>query len=107
MVLSMKPIRVLLAAALGAVLFAAPVMAETLLIEAISEEPANAPGGLPRPTNGMSMSQVEQRFGAPKERSAPVGTPGSVHQPPITQWTYDGYSVYFENDRVITSVLHH
>jgi hypothetical protein len=102
----MKPIRMLLAAALGAAVYAAPATAETLLIEAIAEEPANVAGGLPRPTNGMRMDQVEQRFGAPKERSAPVGTPGSIHQPPITQWSYDDFTVYFENDRVITSVLH-
>ncbi|MFW5816384.1 MAG: hypothetical protein ACOCVP_05965 [Wenzhouxiangella sp.] len=52
------------------------------------------------PGNGQSMAEVERRFGPPTERAPAVG------EPPITRWTYDGYSVYFEHDRVIESVLH-
>ncbi|NDY94417.1 hypothetical protein [Wenzhouxiangella limi] len=52
------------------------------------------------PGNGLSMAEVEQRFGSPTERAPAVG------EPPITRWTYDGYSVYFEHDLVIESVLH-
>ncbi len=51
------------------------------------------------PTGGMSMEQVEQLFGQPKQRLAPVG------KPPITRWVYDGYTVYFENRRVIHTVI--
>ena len=102
----MKPIQLLPLAAFAAALSTAPATAEVLIVNAIAKEPANAPGGLPRPTRGMSMTEVEQRFGAPGERLAPVGTPGSVHQPPITRWNYAGYSVFFENDRVLTSVVH-
>ncbi|MEE4296675.1 MAG: hypothetical protein V2J20_08680 [Wenzhouxiangella sp.] len=53
------------------------------------------------PGNGLSMAEVEQRFGSPNERSAAVG------EPPITRWTYGDYSVYFEHNLVIESVLHH
>jgi hypothetical protein len=30
-----------------------------------------------------------------------------VGDPPITRWVYDRFTVYFENDRVIHSVVHH
>ncbi len=52
------------------------------------------------PGNGLSMAEVEQRFGSPNERSPAVG------EPPITRWTYNDYSVYFEHNLVIESVLH-
>jgi hypothetical protein len=52
------------------------------------------------PGNGLTMAEVEQRFGSPTERAPAVG------EPPITRWTYDDYSVYFEHELVIESVLH-
>ncbi len=52
------------------------------------------------PGNGLTMAEVERRFGSPAERAPAVG------EPPITRWTYDDYSVYFEHDLVIESVLH-
>jgi hypothetical protein len=51
-----------------------------------------------RPTRGMSMRAVEQRFGEPATRHAAVG------QPPITRWDYQGFSVFFEHDKVIHAV---
>lgn len=53
-----------------------------------------------RPRSGMSMNQVQSQFGAPGQQVASVG------EPPITRWVYDHYTVYFENDHVIHSVLH-
>lgn len=53
------------------------------------------------PANGLSQTEVEQRYGMPRERRAAVG------DPPITRWIYDDYSVYFEYNIVIESVLHH
>lgn len=50
------------------------------------------------PSRGMSMAQVEQRFGAPAERFAAVG------QPPITRWVYPGFVVYFEYQHVVHAV---
>lgn len=77
-----------------------PVAAEVLLIDAIAEEPPNSSNGMPRPRNGESMLKVEQRFGSPDNTQGPVGDPA------ITRWDYPSFSVYFEHNRVITSVVH-
>ena len=53
-----------------------------------------------RPRSGMSMNQVSNQFGAPGQKVSAVG------EPPISRWVYDHYTVYFEQDRVIHSVLH-
>jgi hypothetical protein len=52
------------------------------------------------PSRGASMSAVEAKFGAPKERHAAVG------KPPITRWDYENFSVYFENQHVVHAVAH-
>ncbi len=75
-------------------------ISDVLLIDVIAESPPNSPAGLIRPTSGMSMDTVRQRFGEPTEVYSAVG------EPPITRWGYQGYSVYFEYDRVITTVVH-
>jgi len=54
---------------------------------------------LARPTAGMTQAKVEKKFGAPIKRTDSVG------KPPISSWEYADYTVYFENDRVIHSVL--
>lgn len=51
------------------------------------------------PDTGMSQDSVRTSWGAPLEIQGPVG------QPPITQWHYQDFVVYFENDRVIHTVL--
>jgi len=51
----------------------------------------------------MSMAQVERRFGAPKDKLSPAGGDTKLH-PVINRWVYDNYIVYFERDRVITTV---
>jgi hypothetical protein len=48
---------------------------------------------------------VEQHFGAPVERHPTVSDPGRPGQPPITRWDYTGFSVFFERDKVIDSVV--
>jgi hypothetical protein len=53
-----------------------------------------------RPVNGMTKANVEKRFGAPENMKGPVG------DPPISTWKYGSYTVYFEYDRVIHTVLH-
>lgn len=70
--------------------------ADVLLIEEVRERMLRD-----LPSNGLTAAQVQQRYGTPNERRAPVG------DPPITRWVYDDYSVYFEYDLVIESVLHH
>lgn len=90
-----KPVSQLLGGVL-LVLLMAPAMADILLIEKVRERMLRD-----LPGNGMSMVEVERRFGQPLERRAPVG------EPPITRWVYDDYSVFFEHQLVIESVLHH
>jgi len=52
------------------------------------------------PKNGQSKATVEAKFGTPIKRQAAVG------DPPISNWKYDKYSVYFEYDLVLFTVLH-
>jgi hypothetical protein len=67
--------------------------ADTLMIDAVSQS-----AGVDRPGKGQRMSQVEARFGAPREVVPAVG------EPPITRWVYEGYTVYFEGDIVLHAV---
>ncbi|MCI0400496.1 MAG: hypothetical protein L0Y67_01175 [Gammaproteobacteria bacterium] len=67
--------------------------ADVLLIQSIRDS-ANAPV----PNGGLTMAQVEQKYGKPEQQLSPVG------DPPITRWLYPNFIVYFEYDRVIHSV---
>lgn len=58
-----------------------------------------APAPVSTPTRGTSMTKVEAQFGAPAERHAAIG------KPPITRWDYPGFSVFFEYQHVIHSVV--
>ena len=89
------------AIALLALFVAPPLMADVLLMDVIKNEPINSPEGLPRPKRGMTMDQVKARFGEPAVEHPWVG------DPPITRWDYDKYSVFFEHQYVLTSVIHH
>lgn len=53
------------------------------------------------PSLGMNMSSVKANFGDPERTLGPIGNP------PITTWIYPSYSVYFEGDIVIHSVIEH
>lgn len=64
-------------------------------MEGIQSAPA-----IQTPRNGASMAQVRQQYGNPLEEQPAVG------EPPITRWEYDGYSVFFEHDLVLHSVVH-
>jgi len=74
--------------------------ADVLLLDAIAQEPPNSGSGLLRPRSGMKMDQVRAAFGAPGAESPAVG------EPPISRWDYSGYSVYFEHDMVLRTVVH-
>jgi hypothetical protein len=76
-----------------------PVRAETLLMERVQQE-----RGVSMPNRGMSMSQVEGRFGAPLNKLEPRGGDTALH-PVINRWVYDRFTVYFERDRVIDAVV--
>jgi hypothetical protein len=81
------------ALALGA---AVPAFAETL---AIDGQVAIKPAGIETPQRGSTMSAVEQKFGAPANKSGPVGNPA------ITKWFYPNFVVVFENDKVLHAVV--
>lgn len=84
----------------------APTMAQPESSPATTESTAtpsnvNPDGGgysIRLPGRGMTMEQVEAKFGPPREKLPDVG------DPPITRWNYDGFSVYFEYQYVIDSV---
>lgn len=83
---------------------ALPAKADTLDVPArkhARSTRAAESGGLP--TRGMSMTQVERRYGAPVEKLSPAGGDTRRH-PTINRWRYAGYTVYFERSRVIHSV---
>jgi hypothetical protein len=69
--------------------------------QAQQSQPAGASYGQAQadvPSRGLTMAQVEQRFGAPSNRIAAIG------QPPITRWVYPSFVVYFEHNLVIHAV---
>lgn len=87
-------------ACLAALALTAPVQADVLLLDAIASAPPNSPQGIQRPRSGSSMTTVRAQYGEP------AGIQDAVGDPPITRWTYPGYTVYFEYDRVIDVVVH-
>ncbi len=95
----MKPFFGLLLAT-GLTLALSSTSADTLLIDALSQAPANSPSGLPRPVHGDTMDSVYRRFGSPVEELSAIG------DPPITRWVYDKFTVYFEYNKVIRSAVH-
>ncbi len=83
----------------AALLLGAPAAAETLDMPAppALQEPDHS---VTLPGRGMSMLQVEERFGSPREKFDDVG------DPPITRWVYPDFTVYFEYQYVINAVAH-
>ncbi len=63
------------------------------------QAPTKAPAAVSNvgimPVRGMTMAQVEARFGPPQKKFPAVG------KPPISRWRYDGFMVYFEDQYVI------
>ncbi|MBZ2167783.1 MULTISPECIES: outer membrane protein assembly factor BamE [Marinobacter] len=55
--------------------------------------------GTSTPSTGMTKESVRAKWGSPQDIQGPVG------EPPISQWHYQGFIVYFEHDRVLHSVL--
>lgn len=71
-----------------------PLSADVLILDEVRQvESMNVPA------NGQDKATVETLFGSPTKRHDAVG------EPPITRWDYDGYSVYFEHDLVLYTVL--
>lgn len=93
-----KLARVTLAAVVAVAAVVPGVQAETLLIDRVESEKS-----LPLPVRGLSMTDVEARYGAPEERLDPRG--GQKSQwPVINRWVYPSFVVYFEQSKVIDVV---
>lgn len=71
------------------------VYADVLIIEEVRQSER-----MELPKNGQDKATVEAKFGTPLERQPAVG------DPPISSWKYSTYSVYFEYDLVLFTVLH-
>jgi len=91
----------ILAALLCGCALASAAVAETLVV---NDQVQLRESQLDRPKRGLTMDQVEKQFGAPATRHPTVGG-SSAQQPPITRWDYNGFSVFFERDRVVHSVV--
>ncbi len=50
------------------------------------------------PRRGISMDRVLEKFGEPEVRRGPVG------EPPISEWDYGSFKVYFEHNLVLHTV---
>ena len=92
----MKSSRILMSLLTLLLIHSGPASADVLLVDSIQSAPQ-----IQTPRNGLSMSQVRQQFGSPKAEVPAVG------DPPISRWEYDGYSVFFEYDLALHSVVHH
>lgn len=68
--------------------------ADRLLIDIVRNAPE-----ISKPSKGMTKTQVEKTFGKPIVAHAPVG------KPPISNWEYDKFTVYFEYNHVIHAVI--
>jgi hypothetical protein len=76
----------------------ASASADTLLIQRVQQSHAVMP------THGMSMAQVKVQFGEPANTLDARG--GQKKQwPTIQRWVYPAFTVYFEKNRVINTVL--
>ncbi len=71
------------------------VYADVLIIDEVRQAET-----MQLPKNGQDKVTVEAKFGTPAEKSPVVG------DPPISSWKYDTYSVYFEYNLVLFTVLH-
>ncbi|HEY5791408.1 MAG TPA: hypothetical protein VIX81_12330 [Gammaproteobacteria bacterium] len=85
----------------ASLLFAALLVPSVASAQMSQSAPASAPpqASMAVPGNGLTMDQVVAQFGEPQQKSSPVG------DPPITRWAYEGYTVYFEHDKVLHSVI--
>lgn len=90
----------ILAVTLG-ILLTGTATADVLLMDSIQSAPT-----VDTPRTGLNMDSVRTKYGNPVQVNPAVSTDGDPRRPPITRWDYDGYSVFFENDLVLHSVVH-
>lgn len=76
---------------------------KTKLVETTSTIPVSQQGlnnTVTSPKKGMTKASVEAQWGQPQ------GTRAAVGEPPISSWAYNDFTVYFEYNHVIHSVMH-
>ena len=80
--------------ALAYSLILSPVSADTLSI------PGHGESGQIQilPKRGISMEAVLEEFGEPDQRYGPIG------EPPISEWVYGSFRVYFEDQTVLHTI---
>jgi hypothetical protein len=83
--------------------FTALALATALLLGGVASGETLEMTGAPQArdavvSRGLSMSQVEARYGEPARRI------GAVGDPPISRWVYPQFVVYFEGQYVIHAV---
>jgi hypothetical protein len=79
------------------IVFASPLVCAEIV--GVDGNMAVRDSAVDHPARGSTMQTVESHFGAPSNKHAAVGKPA------ITRWDYPGFSVFFENDRVIHAVI--
>lgn len=79
--------------------FSSVAYAETLSIDSHATRPPYTTR-IASPVGGQPMRKVRNLFGEPETILPAVG------EPPITRWVYPDFTVYFEHQQVITSVMH-
>lgn len=79
-------------------------MAYCLVLPSVSADTLSIPGHSESaqmqllPKRGISMDVVLEEFGEPDKRYGPIG------EPPISEWVYGGFRVYFESETVLHTV---
>jgi hypothetical protein len=73
------------------------VAAENLKVPIGTQTPESQQ--IARPTTGTTKAQVKNQYGEPLKENPAKG------KPPISNWEYAEFTVYFENDHVIHSVV--
>lgn len=84
-----------------ALMLAPAAQAEQTVVPLMSQSPQDQ--SIPRPKWGETQAKVLKQFGEPKSKKGPVGKAPYSY----TQWHYDKFTVFFEGDRVIHTVLNH
>ncbi|MCK5664385.1 MAG: hypothetical protein KAI17_12930 [Thiotrichaceae bacterium] len=75
-------------------ILSSPLQADNLNIPGHDQSASN----IVMPTRGMSMDSVLEQYGEPVRRIEAIG------QPPITEWDYGDYRVFFEYQTVLHSL---
>ena len=73
--------------------------AEVIVVDRDGERVVRVRTDATVPGRGMTKEAVESAFGEPNRRVSAIG------DPPISRWEYDGFTVYFENDHVLHTVI--